>query len=93
MIETGELGAALLWLRNHYDVGDPAHKPLVLQVIDEMLNEDCEPNSWVTFRDMRAFREKRLKQVEVPVGQIFVEASIPSHSFNAPLVEKRDLWK
>jgi hypothetical protein len=32
--------AALLWLRNHYDVGRPELKPLVLNVIDAIIDSD-----------------------------------------------------
>lgn len=33
---------ALLWLRNHYDVGDPALKGEVLKHIDKLLDQHSE---------------------------------------------------
>lgn len=33
------LTAALLWLRNHYDVGNPDVKSVVLKRIDDILND------------------------------------------------------
>jgi hypothetical protein len=50
MIE-GTLAAALLWLRNHYDVGKPELKKEVLARIDSVLKQR-EP----TFSEMREFR-------------------------------------
>lgn len=34
------LVAALLWLRNQYDVGDPALRPRVLACIDKVLGDE-----------------------------------------------------
>ena len=39
MINANMLGAALLWLRNYYDVGDPRRKKEVLDIIDDILNK------------------------------------------------------
>ena len=89
-----ELGAALLWLRNHYDLAAPddAEKThLVLKVIDGLLGDPGTPNSWLTLADIRAFREKHLKRIEQEVGQMFVEAK--TRSFATPLVVEKDLTK
>lgn len=43
---------ALLWLRNHYDVGRPEDKERVLEVIDKILNVNPP-----TAMEMRIFRE------------------------------------
>jgi hypothetical protein len=59
-ITTEELGAALLWLRNHYDVGKPEHKEYVLKVIDKVLLSDDNINTWVRICDTQHFREKYL---------------------------------
>jgi hypothetical protein len=87
-----ELGAALLWLRNAYDVGPRRLKPQTLTVIDKVLMGPDGVNTWVTIADQRAFREKYLKRAEVEVGQMFMEGR-RGGSFNAPLVETRDLTK
>jgi hypothetical protein len=50
-IDARELGAALLWLRNHYDVGRPEVKSKVLKVIDKIIDE-----LGVTMKDMERFR-------------------------------------
>jgi hypothetical protein len=57
-ITIGELRAALLWLRNHYDVGDKKYKDLVLSVIDEILMSDDKVNTWVKMKDQIDFRNK-----------------------------------
>jgi hypothetical protein len=50
--ETAILRSALLWLRNHYDVGKEGLKPKVLSRIDSVL-VDYEPSiaSLTAFRD------------------------------------------
>jgi hypothetical protein len=58
-----ELGAALLWLRNHYEVGDPQHKPLVLKVIDQVLMGDDKVNTWVDLNDIVNFRKKYINDI------------------------------
>jgi hypothetical protein len=45
------LRAALLWLRNHYDVGDPAIKDEVLARVDTVLGDKLPDHN-----DMEAFR-------------------------------------
>jgi hypothetical protein len=46
------LAVALLWLRNHYEVGDPALRDEVIERIDRVLTH-CSP----TVSDMERFRE------------------------------------
>ena len=48
---------ALLWLRNHYDVGRSEDKERVLKVIDKILDER-QP----TVLEMHQFREHYLKR-------------------------------
>lgn len=45
------LAAALLWLRNHYDVGQPDLKDQVLERIDRVLDQ-CPVKDQVGFREM-----------------------------------------
>jgi hypothetical protein len=54
MVESNQriLAAALLWLRNHYDVGDPALREDVIERIDRVL-ADYHP----TVSDMDHFRK------------------------------------
>lgn len=40
MTRERELAAALLWLRNHYDVGDRKLKPEVLRLTDLILDQE-----------------------------------------------------
>jgi hypothetical protein len=55
-IDTKLLTAALLWLRNHYDVGtrDAEIRRLVVERVDRIL-VDCED---LTIDDMRNLREQ-----------------------------------
>ena len=61
-----ELGAALLWLRNHFeyhDVNERTDKQLalkILNVVDMLLLSEDDVNPWITTADMRHFREKWL---------------------------------
>jgi hypothetical protein len=63
------LGAALLWLRNHYDIYDVRHKDLVIKLIDEILLSDDKVNCWVTVDDYNNFINKfvrpRTKRIKV----------------------------
>lgn len=64
-----ELGAALVWLRNHYDVEVPetqTFKKTILEFIDEILLDDDGINPWITLNDMSAFREKYLGREAKP---------------------------
>lgn len=54
------LAAALLWLRNHYEVGAPDLKDRVIERIDRVLKWR-EP----TGEDMRRFREMYLAEVVI----------------------------
>jgi hypothetical protein len=56
----GELGAALLWLRNEYDYDkkDETRKKVVLERIDKILLSEDGINPWVTMKDMKNFRDK-----------------------------------
>lgn len=57
-----ELGAALLWLRNHYDVGKRGgeHRAKVLKVIDRILLGPDKVNTWLSLDAYAVFREKWL---------------------------------
>jgi hypothetical protein len=59
-----ELGAALLWLREHYDVGDKTLKAQVLKAIDAILFAPDGVSTFVTLDDMAAFRAKYLKPLK-----------------------------
>jgi hypothetical protein len=54
MVEDNQriLAAALLWLRNHYEVGDPALRDDVIERIDRVL-----ANYHPTVKDMKYFRK------------------------------------
>ena len=56
-----EVGAALVWLRNKYDIEVPqtqTFKKQTLEIIDKVLIDDEGINPWIKPSDMVAFREK-----------------------------------
>jgi hypothetical protein len=88
-----ELGAALLWLRNVYDVGGGSivDRAMNIKTIDDLLLGEDEVNTWVTLADYRDFCEKRLRLTEVEVGQMFIETrqGRKGKALNTPLVIRR----
>lgn len=54
-----ELIAALLWLRNHYDHGQPKFKVRVLRVVDAIIDAEL-PH----LKDMKSFREAFMRGIQ-----------------------------